>query len=562
LISNLKLKLKNWASGNFSSFSLFIVVFPFITILFTILSPHFVSDSRMHLLIARNLLNGLGHTYLEANIQDISQIKAVSINFWPPGYSLLLIPFLALGLNSLLIITLTDCLAILLVYFIWYEILKNVFKKNFPTLVLIVFTSFTFGFTPLGMYYSLGTNIWAVIWFSLAIFQIIKIYDNRLSLNWVSICSLYLFVFLCSFFRYSYYPISLVLSLSLLVVFYKTIFFKKAVLSLIIPLVIFASFLSYQKFQSNNLNYVDTFHEKDNQTIYLKNLEKTSAIISNSFLYPINYKSTNLISSTFLFLQDYKTLNKKQIFNTSLKIAFILCLSVLLVLALINVYKKLSLIPKRFFILFLTLIVSQILFFVMLSVKYPPEIFRGVNSVSSWTYVEEVRYYNAINLIIMVSGIWALISFRKRLAYILLFLIACFNFVKFIKQKSELSLNINSNIEKKSFWILKSIPSSMVLPKSVFYEKKLVQRKSNYHFVSVMYAEKGIPTLKYLPPEDLKTNEAINLIFAIDRIESDGGDSVFKKLIHKNEARKLGTMFNRKVDIWSIEFKPGQHLNL
>jgi hypothetical protein len=54
----------------------------------------------------------------------------------------------------------------------------------------------------------------------------------------------------------------------------------------------------------------------------------------------------------------------------------------------------------------------------------------------------------------------------------------------------------------------------------------------------------------------------MNLIFAIDQIEEDGGDAVFKQLILKNQSKKLGTMFNRKVEIWSIKLNPGQPLNL
>lgn len=543
-------------------FSIFLVVFPSVTILFIILSPHFVSDSRMHLLIARNLLNGLGHSYLEASPQDISQIKAVSINFWPPGYSLLLIPFLAIGLNGLLTITLSDIIAVLIVYFVWYRILKIVCETNFKTIVLSVFAFFTFGYTPLGMYYSLGTNVWALVWFSLAIYQMLAIYQNRNIFNWKSIAWFYLFAFLCSFFRYSYYPISFVLSLSVLVIFYKTFNFRKAMTSLLVPFLLFASFFLYQTYHSQSLNYVNTFHEKAESITHFDNLEKTTAIISNSFLFPINYKSSNWIWSAKLFLTDLHTLNKTQILNTSLKLIFTLGLSVLLVLSLLKLYKSLNSAPKRLFVLFLSLIIGQILFLVILSLKYPPEIFRGVNVITTWTYVEEVRYYNAVNLIVMVAGFCAFLQYRRFLANVILSLLFVFNLNTFTKQKQELSLNQKSNIEKKNFWILTSVPKAMALPNAVFYEKELVQRKSNYHFVSVMFAEKGIPTLKFLPPNDLKTTKPINLIFAIDQIEEDGGDAIFKQLILKNQSKKLGTLFNRKVEIWSIEFKPGQSLNL
>jgi hypothetical protein len=543
-------------------FGILLVVFPLVTILFIILSPHFVSDSRMHLLIARNLLNGLGHSYLEASPQDISQIKAVSINFWPPGYSLLLIPFLAIGLNGLLTITLSDIIAVLIVYFVWYRILKIVCETNFKTIVLSVFAFFTFGYTPLGMYYSLGTNVWALVWFSLAIYQMLAIYQNRNIFNWKSIAWFYLFAFLCSLFRYSYYPISFVLSFSVLVIFYKTFNFRKAMTSLLVPFLLFASFFLYQTYHSQSLNYVNAFHENAEPIVHYSNLEKTTAIISNSFLFPINYKSSNWIWSAKLFLTDLHTLNKTQILNTSIKLIFTLSLSVLLVLSLLKFYRSLTSVPKRLFVLFLSLIIGQILFLVILSLKYPPEIFRGVNVITTWTYVEEVRYYNAVNLIIMVAGLWAFLQFRRFLAFGLLSLLFLFNLSIFVKQKQDLSLKPESNIEKKNFWILTSIPETMLLPNAVFYEKELVQRKSNYHFVSVMFAERNIPTLKFIPPQNLKTSKPMNLIFAIDQIEEDGGDAVFKQLILKNQSKKLGTMFNRKVEIWSIKLNPGQPLNL
>lgn len=552
---------KFWAKQTFF-FKILIFLFPVITLFFNFLSPQFVSDSRMHLLIARNIINGYGHSYLEANPLDISKIISIPINFWPPGYSLLLVPFVLSGIKSVWIITLSDTLAILMFYFCWYKILKVVFPLEYRLLVLLVFTFFTFGFTPLGMPYAYGSNIWSLLWFSFALLQLALVLKYEKVPSWTQLILFYLFVFLCSLFRYAYYPISLVMIIGIVFLHYKKIGFYRVVRSLAIPIFLFGAFFMFQYFNSNSLNYINSYHPSNHESWHLDNLEKTTSFVANSFLFPINYNAVIWPLSAFSFFSNLQKLSISQIFNTLLKLGFTLGVIIFLGMSLRKKAIELMATPKRVFILLAFLIISQFSFLCYLSLKYPPEIFRGVNYFSIWTYVQEVRYYNAINLVLLVSGIWVMLSFKKKYSIILFALIFSYNGWVYFKIKSTLFMNQSQNIVKNNFWILNNIPQEMIPKDAVFYEKQLTQRKSNYHFLAAMYAEKGIPTLKFMNPQKLTASKPVTLVFAIDRIEDDGGDAIFKKMIKSNKANKIGILFNSKIEIWSLKFIPGQTINL
>jgi len=543
-------------------FYFLLILFVGIQLFFNFLSPQFVSDSRMHLLIAQNILQGFGHSFIEANPEDISKVREVAINFWPPGYSLMLIPFLLIGLKGWHAIAVSDAVAIIIFYWCWYKIIKVNFPTKYKVFTATLFFFFTFAYTPLGMHYAFGTNIWALLWFSLAVLQFSKMVKGKQFLSYTTLFSYYLFLFLAVFFRYSYYPVGIVMSFGLLFLFYKTENFKRVGLSLIVPFFLFLTFLLFQNSQFGNLNYIETFHEQQKETFHFENLKKTSAIVSNSFLHPMLYKSTNWFSSLDIFLKNSGDFNIKQWINGIFKYSFTLFLAFFILISCIQFYLKQDK-RIRYRVLFgASVLIGQFLFFVFLSLKYPAEIFRGIYTISTWTYVEEVRYFNAINLMILVFGLYFMFQFKANWLKAIMVFIVIFNFWSFFKAKAYLSNNPEENIKKRNFWVLQTLPDSLVPADAVVYEKELKQRKSNYHFVSVIYAEKKIPILKFRSPDKIKTSKPVTLIMIIDKIENDGGDAVFKNIIQKNDAYKLGYLFDTNITVWGVKIKPGQRLLL
>lgn len=516
----------------------------------------------MQLIISHNILKGFGHSFIQASPIDISQIRVVSFNIWPPGYCLLLIPFILTGLKNIWVIAFSDALAIVIFYYCWYKILKICFKNFYREMIVFVFLFFTFGFTPLGMYYAYGSNIWSLVWFSLALQQLIIICQSINNPQWKSILLFYILSFLCCFFRFSYYPLSLLLSVAFLYFFYKKPAFNLIKKSFIIPILLFGLFFLFQYLQVGSLNYLGTLHPNNGINLHWSHLTKTTPFIANSFLFPIQYHGANWFLSVYDFIHDFSVLKNGQIINTIIKLSFTLVLFILLVVSMCRKIGEAERKYKQFFLFTILLILGQLFFLVFLSLLYPYEIFKGINSISKWTYVEEVRYYNAINLMILVSGIWALLSYNRKLSYLIFLFIFSYNIWTYYQIKSDLSPDPIENITQKNFWVVTETTDSMLAENAVFYEKELKERKYNYHFISYMYAEKGIPILKYISPSHLKTSKPVTLIIAIDNIENEIGDSIFKQLITKNKSIKLGNMFDSKIEIWAIKFKPHQTLNL
>ncbi len=333
----------------------------------------------MHLLIANNILKGYGHSFLEANSSDISKTLSVPINFWPPGYSLLLIPFVLFGLKSWLTIALCDALAILLFYWIWYKILKTCLPNSFVLITCLAFAFFTFGYTPLGTYYAFGTNIWALVWFSLSLYYLLKVFQQEDKLSKADVALFFLFAFLCSFFRYSYYPVSFILIIGFLFFTYKKFGLKTATITAILPTVLFGLFFLYQFNYQPNVNYINSFHSGGSQGIYWSNLEHTAAIMSNSFTQPILYKSTNWFGSLSLFLSETGNFKWSQLLNGFIKYSFTLLFCIFFLPSSYHFYKKSNEQNKLYFKLGISLVILQVLFFVFLSLKYPPEIFKGID---------------------------------------------------------------------------------------------------------------------------------------------------------------------------------------
>ncbi|MCB9251782.1 MAG: hypothetical protein H6605_04905 [Flavobacteriales bacterium] len=516
----------------------------------------------MHLRISQNILDGHGHAFLESNPNDLSLTNAKEINFWPPGYSLLLCVFLALGLKGVSAIIFSDALAILLLYLCWYKIIVSLKIENKIPIVVFLFAFFTLGYTPIGTFYSYGTNIWSLLCFSVGILCLVSGYHSNNFSRFRRAFVFFLSCFLCVFFRYAYLPVGLLMCLGYLWMLYKNERLATALKFALIPAILFGGFYLYQSYRQENLNYINSFHPDSEQTIYADNLVKTSAIVSNTFLQPLIYKSTNLFHSLSLFIRDKDKLSAEQVRNGMIKYVFTLLLCFFLFAALFAFYRRGTEILKKTLLFMLILAVLQILFFMGLSLRYPPEIFKGMDGIQTWTYVEEVRYFNAIHLLILITGLFAMYTYKIMFARTILFFCVLFNLSVFSKNLAGKSIHKLDNIRSKNFWILESLPDSLNYKKAVFLEKELTVRPSNYHYVSILFADKGVPTLKNRSGSLIKTSKPITLYMAIDHVEYDEGDAKLKEFIFRNKAAFIGTILHNKVEIYSMKIYPGQKLIL
>lgn len=542
-------------------FNILLILFPVISLLVNFTAPQYVADSRMHLQLAQNILHGFGHNFLQANPTDVSKTMLVPISFWPPGYSLMLLPFLSLHLPWWLIIAITDALAIVLFYWLLYKICRRVFQHANQLFILLLFAFVTFGLSPLGTFFALGTNIWALDFTIAGIFFLIKIYQNPEPPKWFSLLCFHGLVFLSVFFRYAYLPSAIILSFGSFFLFNSE---RKKVLgkSLLVPLVLYGGFFAYLKLLPDGGNYISTYHNSNQNLWHFENLLSFNAVITNSFLQPVLYHSTNFFVSLKQFTDDLHQLNARQLIFGILKFLFVALLCVSLIKLIVKLYKNAEPVQRKWYLLFIFLIAAQTAFIAILSMRYPPEVFKGLDGITQWTYVKEVRYFNFINLVLLFAGLAVFLASGKRRFRILLGIMLIYNIWVFGKKQAVLSSNPKHNISQHNFWVLWELPQNLIPPNAVFYEKPLQQRPSNYHYVATMYANKGVPVLKYVPPSQIKTSATINLVFAMDNVEDDAGEKVLWDIITHNNAYKLGTLPNNTVTLWCIPLKPGQTLTL
>ncbi len=96
------------------------------------------NDKSYQILAAQNFLNGNGFSLLEVYANDLSTSAYVPLTKWPPGYSLLLAPFLAICKNNAILATLLlDTLACLL--FIVYS-RRTLLLNSLPVWLVNVYT--------------------------------------------------------------------------------------------------------------------------------------------------------------------------------------------------------------------------------------------------------------------------------------------------------------------------------------------------------------------------------------------------------------------------------------
>lgn len=516
----------------------------------------------MHVLIAKQILCGYGHVFPEADPGDLSRVLYKPINFWPPGYSLLLVPFMWIGLKGWWVIAVSDALGIIILYGIWFRLIRKAFPAKQMLYTLLLFSFFTFGFTPLGMPYSLGTNLWALNCFSLAILQLVDMVQTHKEPTGYALGWYHFFAFLGSFFRYAFYPVSLILSVGLLLFYGRQPVIKKVWVSWLVPVLLFGFFFAYQAISFQQFNYIDSYHNHSGNRLYPENLAYTAAWITQSFVHPVLYGSVNWFYSLSLYLGKINTGDLIQVLKGLVRYGWVFLLNLGLVLGLKRLWQKGNPSEKKWLKLSLFISISQSLLLVILSLYYPAETFIGPNINISWTYVQEPRYYNVASLCILLIGLYAAIFiYRKKSIGIFLILIII-NIGVFVSNKEKLHFNPERNMKDRNFWILEQIPADLIPANAVLYEKKLVQRRSFYHFVSTMFAEQGVPTLKYIPPARLKTGKPISLIIVVDKIEDEPGDAAQKQLAQKNGARKLTTLFSGNIELYTLELLPGQKLTL
>ncbi|MCB0854971.1 MAG: hypothetical protein KDD63_22270, partial [Bacteroidetes bacterium] len=166
------------------------------------------SDRNLQILAAINLLEGNGYSVQEALVDDLSQTVFSPLKGWPPGYSLLIIPFYLLTKDIFLSAEIIAWLGIFLCFsgahFLLQLLNPHIHRWVYPSLFLFWGISFTpFHFTAAADEWALGCFLWGTFFW-------LKLWLHHDKKWLLTILLGTLFFWMAGLIRYAYYPFLLV----------------------------------------------------------------------------------------------------------------------------------------------------------------------------------------------------------------------------------------------------------------------------------------------------------------------------------------------------------------
>jgi hypothetical protein len=364
--------------------------------------PEFFYDEIIQLVSALQLLSGNGLSIPLVHQDDLSILIHQPFDKFPPGYALLALPLLKLGLKPLMICFWMDVLGYFIFYLSWILIFFDLKKKIDPIVPIIFFLFIGVAYSPFRFLNS--TDNLSLGFSFLAIFLIVRLsinYINLKSLTFLSLLTFSVVCFLPSFFRFAYLPISLILTL--IFAGFTWITYKKNLFISVFPFVftfvlLFAMqlFLYYLKHQ---FIYLYTHHPVSDKLFFFENLREFNPIFINAF-FPELLIRVNLGVSIMNYLN----------LIGSLIIAFILFYTIKSIF--LKILGNSNFRISSIFIFYFSLIsigLVTVLFLTALSMIFAPLQWGN----RAWTYVSESRYYAV--LFIGIIFIFIMAAFETRI---------------------------------------------------------------------------------------------------------------------------------------------------
>lgn len=367
------------------------------------------NDMSYQVLAGQAFYNGHGISASTIFPNDLSTVHYSPLVQWPPGFSILFVPFYKIfGEDYLAAAIAINLLAAIALIFFSRGILKLL---NTPLYLINLFTVLT-GFSVYYFYLKPCTDSVAISLFIMAVYFAISLAKSTKRTAW-KLLAIAITLLFCAFIKYLYLPVVFLIPLLL---FAEGFFKKKGYLKrsglILFGILLFAcaSFLIYQKLSSDTVGYI----KESKRGFYPENLLSAHAYIPSTFIKPetvewfFNWNAkTTAITVTifqfihlgiFIFLLGYflKQVSHKDAFALS---SF-----------------------KGFFILFVLTSLAITALLSWLSLRVAKEfVYEGF----LWTYVQEPRYYGTIQVCLHVLVFAAFSFYRKtvRVRYAFYFLV-------------------------------------------------------------------------------------------------------------------------------------------
>ncbi|MDZ4822405.1 MAG: hypothetical protein SH856_02995 [Flavobacteriales bacterium] len=224
-------------------FILFFAVVILLRIYHEITYADFATDKSCQVMCAINLINGNGLSAGSADLNNLSRTDFTPLTRWPPGYSLLLVPFLLAFDDVIVAVHILDVffVVLFLLSIVW---LFRMLKFNHRSLLwLLVFYAITFSL----FYDATSTDLIAFTIYQYGILLAIRSLSNGSNGNAILIGVL---SFLPVAFRHAYMPFSIVIPMVMILVGYhfgNRALLRKGIWSGVCALALVALFIMCEK---------------------------------------------------------------------------------------------------------------------------------------------------------------------------------------------------------------------------------------------------------------------------------------------------------------------------
>lgn len=511
--------------------------------------PKLGTDNLLQIAESYSIAKGGGINYPIAKPEDLSKHTLRYFDA-PPGYPLILVPFLSVIKDFVLAEFLLGAIAIVLLFYAWLSIL-NLFKHYFNDgFIASLFIFWTFAYSPFR--YLTTVDIIALTFFSWSIYCLLKILQNGPQKKQLTLLVLLSIVaYLGSFFRFAYYPLSFIPSIVFLI--YTIFKGKKYLIYFFISAILVGGGLYVQSSWINETmgahNYLEDEY-MDDFTIHWNHLLYHDAIFVNSFF-------SDYILMKALGLSGYGYDVTKEVFLGIFCIS--LSIFLLMIKGLVGVIKNIGWLNFQNHLLnfIVVLIVSvgvNTLFLNGLSLRYD-----NLSEDYTWTWIMLPRYFASTLLILQVIGFVLLFynkkgvgRFVKKAIALMILVGLAFNFSHWIYIKTKFSLfsyeeNLNNLYEPRG-----------AIEEYVKFKDRLCKTKGNKVLVygnedknlRLIALQSGVSVIDYRELKILTSTRPVDVFFPLSKESKATG---MDKFIREYNPESFFIMKNAGVNMQKVK---------
>lgn len=348
-----------------------------------------LGDKSSQLLAAKNFLDGNGLTIKKVLLNDLSTEIFTPLVGWPPGYSVLVTPLLWLFNGDYKTAALVFDLISVLPFFFFLVLLVNYLSlQKWLKNLTILFVSFSF--YPIGS--STCTDFTSLSFILAGFYYFLKLMQDEKKIS-LHILAASFFFFMAGLFRYNYIPVALCTPVLLIIAGYvnkNKHWIKSSIYTVLILSLLFITLLAFQYYYTGSPTYVNT--------------RETGFFPENLFsMYPIVLESFIDVQVILTVFTNYTGTNYFNNGRTLLYAGYLLFIFLMIYVSWWLIKKKLILKNKADYFAYLgsgiSIVIIGLLFY--MSVRNSANLSPFS---STWTYIQELRYYIFVALFIQLSA--------------------------------------------------------------------------------------------------------------------------------------------------------------